>query len=172
MTEVRKPCPSCPWLLKANAGEIPGFSLELAEGLADACPKGGYGPDLNAPMFGCHKSRPGEEIACAGWLAVCGSSHPNVRIMVVMGKLPAEALRPLEGLHSTYDEMIAKLRGQVTMTWGRTKWACGECGASGEDVGAPDRCPECGARDATTTDPVDVEAILRNAASQDPPSVV
>lgn len=111
---VRKPCPSCPWRLDQDAQVIPNFNLNLAERLAATSPdERGMGPDFGAPQFACHQSRDGEEIVCAGWLAVHGENHPNVRLAVAMGRLPPEALAPGDDwpeLHASYHEVIAKLR--------------------------------------------------------------
>jgi rubrerythrin len=36
------------------------------------------------------------------------------------------------------------------MNWSKDKWICEDCGKSGEDWGAPDRCPKCGSTNMTT----------------------
>lgn len=110
---VRKPCPSCPWRVDQDATAIPNFSLGLAEALAETCPRNGYGPDFGAPQFACHQSHEGDEIVCAGWLATNGGAHPGVRMNVLTGRVPAEALSPGENwpeLHETFEEVIEKLR--------------------------------------------------------------
>lgn len=110
---VRQPCKTCPWRVDQHADAIPNFSLELAEGLANTCPRNGYGPDLGSPQFACHQSKDGDEIVCAGWLATNGAAHPAVRINVFAGHTPAEALEPNEDwpdLHETFEEVIVKLR--------------------------------------------------------------
>jgi len=102
------PCKSCPWRVDATADEIPNYRPELAESLS-ACQSGALG----APMFGCHLSRPGEEFACAGWLAVHGRESIAVRLAVSSGRLDVDVLDPQPGwpeLHSSYDEMMRKLR--------------------------------------------------------------
>jgi hypothetical protein len=71
------------------------------------------GPDFDAPQFACHQSRPGEEIVCAGWLAEVGHRHPAVRMGVLTGSVPVEALEPGADwplLHVSFDEVIHKLR--------------------------------------------------------------
>lgn len=109
-----KPCPSCPWRIDQDARDIPNFDLAKAETLAGTCPdERGMGPDFGARLFACHKSKEGEEFACAGWLAAVGSSHPMVRFAVYQGKLSPDALSPGKGwprLHSSFQEVIAKLR--------------------------------------------------------------
>lgn len=114
MSACRRPCPSCPWRVDQDASTIPNFRLDLAENLANTCPsERGYGPDFGSPQFACHQSREDAEIACAGWLAQVGGAHPNVRMAVMAGKVPVEALTPGEDwpeLHESFDEVIEKLR--------------------------------------------------------------
>lgn len=105
---IRKPCPSCPWRVDQGADVIPGFSLELAEGLRGTC-SGEWG----APVMACHGSRPGEEFACAGWLVAHGRDSLVVRFMVIEGRLDVEALDAGPGwpvLHEDFDDLIDKLR--------------------------------------------------------------
>ncbi len=62
--------------------------MDLAESLAATCPdERGMGPDFSASLFACHKSREGKEIACAGWLAMVGHRHPQVRLAVLLKRL-------------------------------------------------------------------------------------
>ncbi len=114
MTAVRKPCSSCPWRVDQDAAAIPNFSLELAENLAGTCPDDrGMGPEFGAAMFACHQSRDGAEVVCAGWLAVVGARHPAVRMGVIAGSVPVEALEPGKDwpeLHGYFGEVIEKLR--------------------------------------------------------------
>lgn len=114
LNTLAKPCSSCPWRTDRDAADIPNFSMELAEGLARCCPdERGMGPDFDASMFACHQSRDGNEIACAGWLAVVGHRHPGVRLAVAMGRLDATTLRPRAGwpvLHASFQEVLKKLR--------------------------------------------------------------
>lgn len=104
----RTPCPTCPWRVDQDASVIPGFSLGLAEQI-ERTTHGEFG----APIFACHQSREGEEFACAGWLARYGYDSIAVRLMVMGGKIDAEALQPGEGwpeLHETFEDVIEKLR--------------------------------------------------------------
>lgn len=111
---TRMPCPSCPWRVDQDAQSIPNFSLDLAENLANTSPdERGMGPDFGSPQFACHQSREGDEIVCAGWLAMVGARHPNVRLGVLAGSVPAEALEPGEDwpeMHETFAAVIEKLR--------------------------------------------------------------
>lgn len=36
------------------------------------------------------------------------------------------------------------------MTWVKDKWICEDCGAEGEDWGAPETCPVCGSVNVVT----------------------
>jgi hypothetical protein len=109
-----EPCPSCPWRTDQTALDIPNFDIRLAERLAATCPDAkNMGPSFDASIFACHQSKPGREIACAGWLASVGRAHPVVRLAVGTGKLDVAALGPGEGwpaLHRTYPEVLRKLR--------------------------------------------------------------
>lgn len=113
---IRRPCRSCPWRVDQHAHAIPNFSLELAERLEATCPSGGYGVDMMAPQFACHQSNEGEEIVCAGWLAVAGGRHPAVRLAVATGRLSPDALSPGDDwpeLHESFNDLIEKLRSDV-----------------------------------------------------------
>ncbi len=114
MSACRKPCPSCPWRVDQDAAAIPNFSLDLAENLAATCPdERDMGPDFGAAQFACHQSHEGAEVVCAGWLAVAGHRHPAVRVAVLTGSMPVEALSPGEDwpeLHGYFAEVIEKLR--------------------------------------------------------------
>lgn len=111
---VPEPCKACPWRADAHAADIPGFDIELAEALAATCPDArGMGPEFGAAMFACHQSKEHHPFACAGWLAVAGHAHPGVRLAVRAGRLSPAALAAPPGwpaLHSTFNEMITKLR--------------------------------------------------------------
>lgn len=114
MSACRTPCPSCPWRVDQTAQDIPAFVLDLAENLAETCPDDrGYGPDFGTPQFACHQSREGAEIVCAGWLAQQGHRHPVVRMQVLAGQIPVEALErgaDWPDLHESFADVIAKLR--------------------------------------------------------------
>lgn len=114
MASCRQPCASCPWRRDSHADAIPSFSLALAEALAATSPdEQGMGPDAFAPQFACHQSREGSEIVCAGWLAAVGKAHPMVRLAVMRGDVPADALNPSPELHDTFGEVIEKLRADT-----------------------------------------------------------
>lgn len=109
-----RPCKSCPWQVHARASDIPNFSIELAEKLAGTCPDArGMGPDFGATHFACHQSEPGQEFACAGWLASVGHAHPGVRLAIAQGRLDVSRLSSgpdWPQLHATHGEMLEKLK--------------------------------------------------------------
>lgn len=108
-----QPCPSCPWRTDQGAQDIPGFSIAKARDLAATCPnERGHGPSYGAELFACHQSKEGGEIPCAGWLATVGHAHPAVRIAVIGGRLPMDALSPGANwpqLHDSYGQVLQKL---------------------------------------------------------------
>ena len=112
-----RPCESCPWRKDKDARDIPEFSLELAEKLAATCPdERNMGPDFGASWFACHLSHEGSEMPCAGWLAMVGHAHPQVRMAVSEGRLNPEALHPPSDgpdLHEKYCDVLEKLRQTV-----------------------------------------------------------
>jgi hypothetical protein len=113
MTAIRGPCASCPWRVDAHGG-IPGFSMEMAEGLVTTTATG-----LGAPMFGCHQSVEGEEVVCVGWLARYGWDSIAVRFGLADGRFTADQLNAAElddwpETHETFAEVIEKLRADYT----------------------------------------------------------
>jgi hypothetical protein len=105
-----RPCGNCPWRRDAPAGEFP---AERYERLRTTIGSPGHEAGLNAPIFACHKTEPGRDRACAGWLAVAGIDHLGIRLAVTLGRLPASVMRPGDDwpeLFSTYDEMVERNR--------------------------------------------------------------
>lgn len=103
-----RPCSNCPWRRDSPAGEFP---VERYAALRETAGLPGSEAGLDAPLFACHKSEPGRDRACAGWLAVIGVDHLGVRLAVALGRLPVSALRPAEGwpeLFGSYEEMAER----------------------------------------------------------------
>lgn len=101
----RYPCRECPWRRDTPPGQ---FAACRYEALAATTGSAGNEASLTAPMFACHKSPEGGEEACAGWLAAAGIEHLGVRLAVLAGRLPAEALQPgpdWPELFDSYQEM-------------------------------------------------------------------
>lgn len=109
----RYPCDECP--IRADNADNPRSKFSAhrwAELTATVSTPDGGSPQLGTPMFGCHKGAPGtdEDLACAGWLAQFGANHAAVRLAVITGRLPAEALSPgvdWPPLHETWDVVVA-----------------------------------------------------------------
>ncbi|MCY0955817.1 DUF6283 family protein [Streptomyces sp. H27-H5] len=112
----KAPCNECPWRTDVPVGR---FSLSRFEEMRATSTQ----PDARnheamiaaaaggQELFACHKGDPatGEDLACAGWLAVDGHQNLTVRFDVAVGRLPAEALRPDERwpqLYESYDAMV------------------------------------------------------------------
>lgn len=103
-----RPCGNCPFRRDSPAGEFPAERYEALRVTAGAR---GHEAGLGAPIFACHKSEPGRDRACAGWLAVVGIDHLGVRLAVALGRLPAGVLRPggdWPDLFGSYDEMVER----------------------------------------------------------------
>ena len=101
----RRPCDECPWRLDAVPGRFPPERYAALENTHGA--RGREAP-LGAPLFACHKTMEGRDAACAGFLAVEGYNHLGVRLVVLLGNIPIEALTPgadWPPLHATYASM-------------------------------------------------------------------
>ena len=101
----RYPCTECPWRRDTEPGSFPAERYEALQATTGAP---GAEAGLNAPLFACHKSVPGRDEACAGWLAAAGAEHLGVRLAVATGRLPATCLTPgvdWPELFDTYTEM-------------------------------------------------------------------
>lgn len=101
----------CPFRRDAEPGEFP---AERFERLADTAGRPGREAPMNAPVFACHHTQDGAEVACAGWLAVCGHLHLGMRFAFATGRLNPAKVGPLPGwpeLFGSYDEMAAAQSG-------------------------------------------------------------
>lgn len=103
----KRPCEECPFRKDTPPGQFP---RERYAALRRTAPReDGTHPRLGDPLFACHKSAEGEEIACAGWLAVCGRDHVTVRLALAQGDLELHMVEPPDDwpeLHKSYDEMM------------------------------------------------------------------
>ena len=105
MRHAKTPCRDCPFRRDAPAGH---FTPARYEALRCTVGDPGQEAPIDAPLFACHASREGREVACAGWLAVTGHQHLGVRLAVITGALPAEALTPRPdwpALYDSYDQL-------------------------------------------------------------------
>lgn len=108
MQHRNRPCANCPWRRDSPAGEFP---PERYEALRATSGRAGAEAGMTAPIFACHKSTPGHDRACAGWLAQVGGEHLGIRYAVITGRISAEALTPgtdWPELFDSYDEMAAR----------------------------------------------------------------
>jgi hypothetical protein len=101
---LRIPCEECPWLVDAVPGRFP---EERWLAMRATCDTGSGSAPPDAPLFACHKTRQGAEYVCAGWLAREGSGHVGIRIAVLRGRLPAEALSPSEGWPPLHPDLFS-----------------------------------------------------------------
>lgn len=105
-----KPCANCPFRKDSPAGE---FDTERFDTLRATSrdPRTGQDALPGSPIFACHKSVDGREIACAGWLAVEGYGNLTVRLALAYGELDPAALQPAPDgpeLHASYNEVAVK----------------------------------------------------------------
>lgn len=105
------PCAECPWRRDAEPGK---FGTERYETLRATCRSEGVDgvghSALQAPIFGCHKGEPGtgDDLACAGFLAVEGYNSLPVRLAMALGNLPPGAVRRGKDwpeLYGSYEEL-------------------------------------------------------------------
>jgi hypothetical protein len=109
----RRPCKRCPWRRDVEPGEFPASRYEELRATSEQ--REGHEPGIGAPLFACHKTKEGREMACAGWLAAVGHRHIGVRLAIVQRRLPPEVLHPGEDwpeLFTTYDEMATRQAGE------------------------------------------------------------
>ncbi|MGV9310360.1 DUF6283 family protein [Nonomuraea sp. NPDC003727] len=73
-----------------------------------------------APRMACHKDQPDTAHPmrlCAGWLAAVGPDHIGVRLSIIDGSLPAEAVDPdtrdWPTLHASLAELLARRQEQL-----------------------------------------------------------
>lgn len=92
------PCPECPWNVKAEKGK---FTVERYRSLA------GSSKQELCCIFACHMSHEDHPIACAGYLAVCGGTSINVRLMQAYGHIDLERVKIPEDhvLYGSYGEL-------------------------------------------------------------------
>jgi Family of unknown function (DUF6283) len=92
------PCRPCPIVAANKANPAAKFPAERWDSLTETVPNGhgGASVPMDAPKFSCHKGAPGTgtALACAGWLAVFGLDHIDVRLAVHQNQLPATVFTP------------------------------------------------------------------------------
>ena len=104
-----RPCAECPWRKDTPPGQFP---AERYEALRSTSRTPAGHPGMHDPMFACHKSAEGNEIPCAGWLAVEGADHVRIRIGVSLGEIPVEALQPGDDWPELYEDYASMAEAQ------------------------------------------------------------
>jgi len=107
-----RPCGECPFRSDTPPGKFPACRYSALRATAGSP---GHEAPLGAPMFACHMTQEGKEVACAGWLAVCGIDHLGIRMAVLTSRLEPADLEPKPGwppLFASYDEMAAAQAGE------------------------------------------------------------
>lgn len=103
-------CKTCPWRVDADPFKIPnGYSVELHENLRGTCASGLESlPMGSMRVMACHYSQPGEEFACAGWLAnqLGPGNNIGVRLQVLAGRLPIPEVDGPQ--HETFEDTLPK----------------------------------------------------------------
>lgn len=102
----------CPWRRDAPPGNFPAERYEALRSTSRRPDAHGHtDAQLGDPVFACHATAAGKEIACAGWLAREGWGHVRVRVAVITGEIPECVLRPQPGwpeLIESYGELAAR----------------------------------------------------------------
>lgn len=111
MNIPKQPCAECPWRVDVARGQFPASRYEA---LRHTTGERGREASMGSPLFACHKSNDGTDMPCAGWLASVGWESITVRLLVIHGRIPGEALKPGDdwpALHSSYEEMAKAKAG-------------------------------------------------------------
>ena len=104
-----QPCRQCPWRRDAD---LTAFTDADMAKLANANGSTGAEADTSAPAMSCHLDQPDTTQPmrlCAGWLAVVGRHHLAIRMAMLAGKLPPEAVTPSADwppLHPSLEELL------------------------------------------------------------------
>ncbi|MER6579134.1 DUF6283 family protein [Nonomuraea sp. NPDC001023] len=102
------PCGPCPFRRDAPPGA---FTPEQFDAMRVTCRSEHGHAALDAPLFGCHPGEPatGDDLTCAGWLAVEGRNSLQVGLAIAFDRLPDTVLDPRPGwpaLYSSFEEMV------------------------------------------------------------------
>lgn len=94
---AKSPCDECPWRKDSPIGRFP---PERFERLRSTCEQG-----ANKPLFACHKTQEGREVACVGWLIVEGHNNFAVRVALIQRRFSYDEIENSHPLYESYDEM-------------------------------------------------------------------
>lgn len=94
------PCPECPWRRDAPVGHFPADRYRALAGTSTQS----FGT-----LFACHLSEEGNDLTCAGYLAVAGATSIRVRLAVSGGHLDltsiADAAPNFPPMYGSFAEM-------------------------------------------------------------------
>lgn len=92
-------CDECPFLKSVPVGHFPPERFESLAGTS-------LGEDGWKPIFACHKSTEGSDVACVGYVLSDGG-HTNfaVRIAAIQGRFDPGALRSTGPMYESYEAM-------------------------------------------------------------------
>ncbi|MFF0870188.1 DUF6283 family protein [Nonomuraea sp. NPDC003560] len=98
----------CPFLRDAPLGA---FTPEQFDVMRVPCRSEHGHAELDAPLFRCHPGEPatGDDLACAGWLAVEDRNSLRVGLAIAFDRLPDTVLDPRPGwpaLYNSFEEMV------------------------------------------------------------------
>jgi hypothetical protein len=93
-TELRVPCPTCPWRKSVPKGGFPGGIVDI-ERLMLAI-RGG----ASEKIMQCHCSRDSDPKVCVGFVLQVGRESVACRIAVILGGVDPEQMGTDEDLHS------------------------------------------------------------------------
>ena len=99
---VKRTCRECPWKRANPPGKFP---PERYVALADTAERSFSG--FPQPVFACHMSKEGGEMACAGFLLVVGFDNISVRLAAMQKRLRMDEIEADGELYGSFAEMAA-----------------------------------------------------------------
>lgn len=92
-------CAECPWRKDVPVGRFPPERFERLRSTVQQ----GFGQ----PVFACHKSTEGKDVACVGFLLVEGCQNFAVRLAIIRGDVDFSKLEATGPLFEDYEAMAA-----------------------------------------------------------------
>lgn len=89
-------CDECPFRTDVPVGRFPAERFRQLRRTAEQ----GFNP-----IFACHKTEEGSDLACVGYLLVAGSANFTVRLAVLQGRFRYEDLKATGPLYESYKAM-------------------------------------------------------------------
>ena len=105
---ARKQCKACPWKVATDPYDIPGGYCARKHADLRKTVQAGAG-NLAGPLrlMACHKTPPGKELPCVGWLAnqLGPGNNLGLRLRVMTGQVSADF--ELDGeQHTTFEDTL------------------------------------------------------------------